>query len=312
MKQGLLKNIVAFSLAATLLAACGNDGKKTKQGNSTPFEGVTTISVDETFKPVIDAQVQVYESNRPGTKINVQYKPEVDSWNDLWIDSIPLIISTRRISESERKFIADSLKVAVRQEVVARDAIAVIVHPDAPDFAFTMEEVKQILTGNYSKKLTPVFDGVKATGTVRYLVDSVLKGAKLSPDAMAARTSDSVINFIASNPSAVGFIGVSWVGNQDDSLQQSFLKKIKVAYIESTDSAGKYVLPMPANVYRGKYPMVRDLVYILKEPYQGLATGFAVFLKDEIGQLIFKRAYLAPMLRDFSIRKMALKEGPVE
>lgn len=311
MKQGLLKNIVAFSVVATLLAACGNDGK-IKQGNSTPFEGVTTISVDETFKPVIDAEVQVYESNRPGTKINVQYKPEVDSWNDLWIDSIPLIISTRRISEQERRFIADSLKVAVRQEVVARDAIAVIVHPDAPDFAFTMNELKQILTGNYSKKLTPVLDGVKATGTVRYLVDSVLKGAKLSPDAMAARTSDSVINFIASNPSAIGFIGVSWVGNQDDSLQQSFLKKVKVAYIESTDSAGKYVLPMPANVYRGKYPMVRDLVYILKEPYQGLATGFAVFLKDEIGQLIFKRAYLAPMLRDFSIRKMALKENPVE
>ncbi len=312
MKQGLFKYVVAFGMAATLLAACGNDKTTVKQGTSTPYEGTTTISVDETFKPVIDAEIQVYEANRPGTKINVQYKPEVDSWNDLWIDSIPLIISTRRISEQERRFIADSLKVAVRQEVVARDAIAVIVHPDAPDFAFTMDEVKQILTGNYSKKLTPVFDGVKATGTVRYLVDSVLKGAKLSPDAMAARTSDSVINYIASHPSAIGFIGVSWVGNSDDSLQQSFLKKIKVAYIESTDSAGKYILPMPANVYRGKYPMVRDLVYILKEPYPGLATGFAFFLKNEIGQLIFKRAYLAPMLKDFSIRKMALKEGPVE
>jgi phosphate transport system substrate-binding protein len=312
MKQGLFKNIVAFSMVATLLAACGNDDKVVKKGTSTPYEGVTTISVDETFKPVIDAQIQVYEANRPGTKINVQYKPEVDSWNDLWIDSIPMIISTRRISEKERLFIADSLKVAVRQDVVARDAIAVIVHPDAPDFAFTMEEIKQILTGNYSKKLTPVFDGVKATGTVRYLVDSVLGGAKLSPDAMAARTSDSVINYIASHPSAVGFIGVSWVGNRDDSLQQSFLKKIKVAYIESTDSAGKYILPMPANVFRGKYPMVRDLVCILKEPYQGLATGFAYFLRSEIGQLIFKRAYLAGMLKDFSIRKMELKEGPVE
>lgn len=312
MKQGLFKYVVAFGMVATLLAACGSEDNTVKQGTSTPYEGTTTISVDETFKPVIDAEVQVYEANRPGTKINVQYKPEVDSWNDLWIDSIPLIISTRRISESERRFIADSLKVAVRQEVVARDAIAVIVHPDAPDFAFTMDEVKQILTGNYSKKLTPVFDGVKATGTVRYLVDSVLKGAKLSPDAMAARTSDSVINYIAAHPSAIGFIGVSWVGNNDDSLQQSFLKKIKVAYIESTDSAGKYILPMPANVYRGKYPMVRDLVYILKEPYPGLATGFAFFLKNEIGQLIFKRAYLAPMLKDFSIRKMALKEGPVE
>ncbi len=309
--MGVFKNIVVFTMVATLLAACGNN-KEDEEGRSSPYKGVTTISVDETFKPVIDAQIQVYESNRPETKINVQYKPEADSWNDLWVDSIPMIISTRRISENERRFISDSLKVSVKQQVVARDAIAVIVHPNAPDYAFTMEEVKQLLTGNYSKNLTPVFDGVKATGTVRYLVDSVLKGGKLSPDAVAAQTSDSVINYIASHPKAVGFIGVSWVGNSDDSLQQSFLKKIRVAYIESTDSAGKYILPMPANVYRGKYPMVRDLVYILKEPYPGLATGFAFFLRKEIGQLVFKRAYLAAMLKDFSIRSVQLKEGPIE
>ena len=45
--------------------------------------------------------------------------------------------------------------------------------------------------------------------------------------------------------------------------------------------------------------MVRDLVYILKENYKGLGTAFANFMSGEIGQLIFRRAYLIPGPKKF-------------
>ncbi|MCH5689510.1 hypothetical protein LWM68_37910 [Niabella sp. W65] len=64
---------------------------------------------------------------------------------------------------------------------------------------------------------------------MRYIVDSVMKGAKLTNRAVAARTSDSVINYVAQNPNAIGFVGVSWIGNPDDENQSSFLKKLKFA-----------------------------------------------------------------------------------
>ena len=83
---------------------------------------------------------------------------------------------------------------------VARDAIAVIVNPLSTDSLFTMQELKAILTGKFSKKLIPVFDGVKATSTVRFIVDSVLKSDSLSPNAVAARTSEGVIDYVAKTP----------------------------------------------------------------------------------------------------------------
>lgn len=49
--------------------------------------------------------------------------------------------------------------------------------------------------------------------------------------------------------------------------------------------------------------MTRDLGYILKEGHRGLGTGFAEFIVGEIGQLIFKRAYLMPGRKNFIIRK---------
>ena len=51
-----------------------------------------------------------------------------------------------------------------------------------------------------------------------------------------------------------------------------------------------------------------NLVYILKENHRGLGTGFANFMSGEIGQLIFKRAYLAPSFKFLSIRPVKLNE----
>jgi phosphate transport system substrate-binding protein len=81
-----------------------------------------------------------------------------------------------------------------------------------------------------------------------------------------------------------------------------------MAAIESTDMRGIYIKPSQANIYLKRYPMVRDLVYILKENYKGLGHGFADFMSGEIGQLIFRGAYLMPAQKNFGIRPVRLKE----
>ena len=125
---------------------------------------------------------------------------------------------------------------------------------------------------------------------------------------MAARSSEAVLDYVSKTPNAVGFIGVGWIGNPEDTSQLSFLRKIRVAGVESTDIPDAYVKAYQANIYIKRYPMVRDLVYILKENYKGLGNGFANFMSGEIGQLIFKRAYLAPAQKNFGIRPVKLNE----
>lgn len=301
---------LSFLLSALLILAirCTTYEEQKKKWPDTYDKGTIHISADESFKPVIDAQTHVYDSNFPETKIIVHYKPEADCLKDMAVDSIRMIIATRGYSAAEDRFLYDSMKVDHSQLVVAHDAIAVIVNPNSPDSLFTMPELKQVLTGKFKRKLIPVFDGVKATSTVRFIVDSVLHSDSLSPNTVAARTSEGVIDYVAKTPDAIGFIGVSWVGNQQDSSQMNFLKKIKMAYLESTDNPGGYVLPYQANIYMRRYPLVRDLVYILKENHKGLGTGFSDFLRGEIGQLIFRRAYLVPAQRNFTVRQAQLNE----
>jgi phosphate transport system substrate-binding protein len=260
------------------LFSCQTYDSQKEELPDTATRGTIHISADESFKPIVDELVKVYESNYRGTHIIVHYKPEAECLKDFWVDSIRMIIATRGYTPDERSLLVDSMKVSPEKMIVARDAIAVIVHPRSPDSLFTMPELIQLLKGNFKRNLIPVFDGVKATSTVRFIIDSILHGDSLTPETMAARTSEKVIEYISQTPDAVGFIGVSWVGNQDDSAQLSFLKKIRMAAIESTDKPGRYVKPYQANIYTRRYPMVRDLVYILKENHKGLGHGFAYFM----------------------------------
>lgn len=290
------------------VAGCTSFREQEEKLPDTRYRGRIVVSADESFKPVIDELVQVYESQHPSARIVVYYKPEADCLADMLTDSVRMIISTRGFSEEEKELMVDSAKVSPRSMVVARDGISLVVHPSAPDSLFTMQEVRELLNGKIKKNLIPVFDGLKATSTVRFIIDSVLRGDSLNTKARAARGSEAVLDYVAATPNAVGLIGVSWIGNSEDSSQLSFLKKVRVASVESTDIPGAYVKAYQANIYIKRYPMVRDLVYILKENHKGLGTGFANFMSGEIGQLIFKRAYLAPAQKKFGIRPVRLNE----
>lgn len=300
-----------FMLLSVLLTgiwSCKSFKEKEGELLDTPGRGKIYVSADESFKPIIDEHVQVYEANNPGTEIAVSYKSEAECLQDMVVDSVRMIIATRGYSAGERSFIVDSFGIAPRRMVVARDAVAVIVNPLSKDSLFTMEEIRQVLTGKFEKELIPVFDGVQATSTVRFIVDSVLKTEPITSKAVAARSSEGVIDYVAKNPNTIGFIGVSWIGNREDEQQVSFLKKVKMAHLESKDMPGMYVLPVQANIYMRRYPMIRDLVYILKENHRGLGKGFADFMSGERGQLIFKRAYLMPAQKDFRIRPVRVRE----
>ena len=302
--------IIKYPSIAVLIGLISSCGGGISEDSPDRYDrGTIYVSADESFKNVIDSHVKVYESSYPEAKIIVYYKPEAECLKDFAVDSVRLIIATRSFSENEKAFMEDSMNVIPSSAVIAYDAIAVIVNKESPDSLFTMEELKQILQGGFKKSLIPVFDGLNATSTIRFIIDSVLNGAALTSKAEAAKNSEEVIDYVSRTPDAVGFLGVNWIGNKEDTTQMSFLTKVTLASLESTDKPGAFVKPVQANIYTRRYPMVRDLVYTLKEKHTGLAHGFANFLRGERGQLIFKRAYLVPaQLQFINIRNASFRE----
>lgn len=291
-----------------MITACGSgcDHKipgGREKGKDTPTKGTIHISVDETFEPVIAEEIKVFESSYPDAHIIAHYKPEAACLNDLLSDSIRMVIVTRGLKPDERDYIRDSTGYPPGFNRLAFDAIAVIVNRNNKQDAFSLEQLKDLLQGNNSDGCYAVFDAKTATSTVRYAVDSILRGSKPGANIYAANDSRGVIEFVSNNEKAIGFVGISWIGNREDSAQLRYLEKVKIASLRCDKCDDKaFIFPDQKNIYNGKYPMIRPLVYILKENYSGLGKGFSSFMELERGQLIFRRAYLYPAHMSFEIR----------
>jgi len=299
-----------FSLLFLLLFQnCSRTNKDIIPADS-PFIGTINISADESFKPVIDEQIRMYEASYPGTKIIAHYKPEADCFRDLQNDSSNrLIIVTRGLSYKEEKFYNDSLNYNPGWNQVANDAITLIVNQKSTDTLITIERLQQQLTGKIFRDQTIVFDGLKSTSAVRFISDSILHGQKFDTSVVkAAKNSSEVIDYVANNENAIGMIGVGWIGNPEDSSHINLLRKVKIAYVEcNTCNDTPFVKPVQHTILTKRYPLVRGLYYIIKENYRGLGSGFVSFLKSERGQLIFKRAYLGPVM-SFGIRNVKINQ----
>ncbi len=289
------------------MIACKDVNKKNPSADS-PYEGTIKISVDESFRPVIESQLAMYHATYPNTNIIANYKSEADCIRDIISDSsVRLAILTRGLSEREEQYFKDSLNYSPGWQQLATDAIAIIVHNNSKDTLFTQERLKEQLLGKINRDQKMVFDGLNATSTVRFIKDSILKGKDFDTSVVkAAKNTASVIDFIASNENAVGFIGLSWIGNPEDTAQRKLLTKVKIVHVQCEICQGKpFVKPLQASIMTYRYPLVRGLFYINKENFQGLGSGFSSFLKNERGQLIFRRSYLNPVM-DFEIRRIKL------
>jgi phosphate transport system substrate-binding protein len=292
-----INHIIIILSASLILAACGGDKKNVP--TDTLGSGNIDISVDETYRPIIEEQLKVFDSSFPEAHIKATYKAESECIKDFMDGKARMILVTRGLLTDEKQ-VLEQKKVVSTSLPIAKDGIAIIVNNAASD-TLTLSQVKGILTGKYNEKKTVVFDN-QGSSTLRYILDSLIPGEKLGQDVFAAKTSDSVIAYVMNNPNAVGFIGVSHVSDFSDPEGLAFIKNVKVVAVMN-DKDQQYYKPYQAYIAQQLYPLTRDLYYINRETYPGLGTGFANFLSKERGQLIFKQARLFPLRSNIIIRE---------
>lgn len=297
------RKLIAFMGTFLLLVMMGCSGENERNDLDTTTSGVLRISVDESFKPVIDSQIQVFEALNPKAKIIADYKSEAACLEDFKTDSTKLIIITRGLNKEEEQYYKKKFSVYPKWSKVANDGLAIIINNSDKDSLFTMAKIRGILAGTTGDKQNAVFDGLEGSSGFRYAQDSILKGVPIDMSRVfGEKSSEDVIEFIEKNKNVIGFVGVSWIGNAEDTTQLSFLTKVKIGSVLCDCPDNAFVKPYQVNIMTRRYPMVRGLYYVSKENYSGMATGFSNFLDSERGQLIFRRAYLGPGKMNFMIR----------
>jgi phosphate transport system substrate-binding protein len=226
-----MKIVLLFFIAFAILS-CNRGNQPVNPNIETARNGKFKMVVDESFKPIIDSQIEVFQSAYPNVKIDVVYTTEAACFKAWDEDSATrLIITTKSFNEEEGKFYRKKFLNGYMSEKVALDAVAVILNKNAKDSLLTLQDLKDAMLGKSKYGYKAVFDGLKETSNLRFMMDSVLKTDSMPPTVRGLDSNKAVINFVSKNASAIGFIGVNWIGSGDpDDLK--FLGNIKVAAIQ--------------------------------------------------------------------------------
>lgn len=285
----------------TILAFASGCSERDKNGNvlDQPTYGTITIAVDESLKPLIDAEIDTFEATYTNAHINVIYTNEDAAIRAMLNDSARLAIVTRSLTAEENTYLINQ-KYACKEQPLAKGGIAIISNPASNYTNFSIADLQKILSGtnnlnelNKKYPSTPVvvvFDHPNS-GIIRYLRDSVQQIDSLPSYCYAVNGNPQVIDYVSKNPQALGLIDVSWISDQDDSTANRFMSSIKVIGISN---GGDNFQPYQAYIADRSYPLRRDIKILSREARMGLGSGFTAFVASEKGQRIVLKSGIVP------------------
>jgi len=285
-----------------LMISCTSSGNRVPP--ETPTSGNIKIAVDESFQPLIDTEVYTFTSLYTRARITPEYKPEFDVVNDFMNDSVKVMVTSRKLSESQIQYLRDTLVIA-RTITFAYDALALITNNENTDTLINYKTVKDIFTGKVTKwkeinpnskldEINVIFDNNKS-GNIRYFRELFEIKDELGSNFFAVNKNSEVIDFVSRNPDALGIISANWISDKDDSLSRSFLKKINVLAISQPFlNDGTYYRPDQGWIYDKSYPFVREVYLISRETFSGVGSGFIQWATAEQGQRIVLKSGLVP------------------
>ncbi len=303
--------LLVVLLAVLVLFGCD------KMPENTPTYGTTQVVVDETLYPVMDALEKAFEHTYPKTNVEVTYLPEASAFKHFY-DSTVVIVAARRLNEEEEAHLK-SRTLNPRTALLANDAIALLVHPNNPDTNLTCEQALQIFSGqiqdwkqigstNSNGSINIVFDN-QFSSTVTYILSK--SGQSAPPtNSYALKTTEAVVEYVASNPGALGIIGYSWLSDYDDPACRMLRSKIEIAAISTCEKGSQtnFYKPFATNVQDELYPFSRQIFVINRETSSGTGTGFTAFIAGEMGQRIISKTGILPAYK--VERNIELKSEP--
>jgi len=171
------------------------------------------------------------------------------------------------------------------EHIVAWDGIAVVVHPDVPIDNLTIEQIRDIYSGEInnwkalggpSKSIVIVSRDV-SSGTFEVFKEKVLEGSSVRDDALKVASNQAVTTTVSSTPFSIGYIGLGYLNDN--------VKAIKV----------DGVMPSKATAKSQEFPIVRPLYMYTNGEAQGLAKLFLDFVFSTEGQEIVDELGFVPV-----------------
>lgn len=282
------------ALAVALIVATGfaiGCGREDTSSTGSADSGTLTIKGSDTMVHLVTAWVEAYMEAHPNTQISVTGGGSGTGIAAMINGTTGLCMASREVKSREREQ-ARALGITFQEMTVARDGIAVVVHPQNPVNDLTMDQLRQIFNGtlrNWNQVGGPdqsiqVLSRESNSGTYVFFNEQVLEKDDYGREVRLMPSSAAIVQSTSQDHWSIGYVGLGYAEGA----------AVKVIAVKQ-DASSPAVHPSLDTIRDGSYPIARPLyLYTNGEP-AGLTKAVADFVLSEDGQRIVQETGYIPL-----------------
>lgn len=164
---------------------------------------------------------------------------------------------------------------------IARDAVAIIVHPQNPPAGLSLVELRDIFSGRLpdwaavgaSAGEIQVISREDGSGTRAAFETLVMGERAVTPAAVVLPNSRTVVDYVAQHPHTIAYVSLAFVD-----------ERVRAVPVEG-------VMPGPDTLSDGSYPLIRDLAVIFPRRGAAETARFVEFALSPAGQAVVGRQW---------------------
>ena len=255
---------VLLTLCLGLLSGCNH-----KSADGIIAAGSTSV------QPYAEVLAEEYMVLHHGYEIDVQGGGSAAGITAAQTGTADIGMSSRALKDAEK---------SLWSVEIARDGLAIVVHPSNPIHNLTLDQVLGIYSASITdwsqlggpKAKIHVITREEGSGTRSAFTDLVMGKIEITPKAIVQDSNGAVRQLVSDDPYAIGFISLGLVNDQ--------VKALQLAGIAATRE----------NVENGSYKLSRPFLFICNGEPTGLAKEFIDFTLSAQGQQILVNEGLIP------------------
>ncbi len=292
-----MRRFLILSIFVTVLLISGCNGQNTPSTETTPPASVEYIENkgSDTIVNLALAWAERYQTVKPEVRISVTGGGSGTGITALINGTVDIANASRQI-KSEEQEAAKAAGYNPQEFVIARDAIAIIVHPSNPVDHLTLEQLSKIYKGeitNWSElggedREIVCLSRETNSGTHVYFLEAVVRMGSgedksiFTANALLLPSSEGIIAEVKDNPNAIGYDSLGYI--TDD---------VKLVAVSSLETPDMFILPSLETVNNNSYLISRNLyMYTLDVPTGAVKDYMDWILSAEAQQIVSELGFI--------------------
>jgi len=230
------------------------------------------VAGSTSVQPYAEILAEAYNEHNPEIEIDIQ-----GGGSSAGI--IAVQTNTAEIGMSSRWLKDDEAGLYVVE--IAKDGLAVIVHPSNPVINLSLNQVRDIYCQNINNwnqvngndAQIHIIAREDGSGTRSAFEELVMGREKISPRAIVQDSNGAVRQLVADDPNAIGFISLGLVDIGE--------RPVKALLLDG-------IAPSHENVVDGSYNLTRPFLFIIAAEPEGIISDFVNFVLSEEGRRILR------------------------